>query len=239
MIHALHGNAGLPDDLVPLLRAIGADYKAWHLWDWLERHPHAASFGGVASALNTAGPDRPRILLGYSLGGRLALQALTQQPDAWDAAILLSTHPGLTDEEERRTRLTQDQAWAERFLHEPWAEVMKAWNAQPVLAGGKGSAPLLQVSAEKWRREVALSFDVWSLARQPDTRLLLADVTCPVLWITGAADPKFTHLAADAARRMPRAQCLIIPDAGHRVHLDQPPAVASAVREFLRLLPLR
>ncbi len=233
MIHALHGNAGLPDDLLPLLQAAGREFRAWHLWEWLRENPNGASLDGFATALNAAAGERPRILLGYSLGARLALYTLTQQPQLWDAAILISAHPGLTNEYEREARQAVDHAWALRVRNEPWMELMEAWNTQPVLAGA-GVPPWRQQLAEPWRAEIAQSFEVWSLSRQPDLRPLLPSVTCPVLWITGETDSKFTALAMEASALTPDSQHAVIPVAGHRVHLDQPAAVAEKIRNFLQ-----
>lgn len=235
MIHALHGNAGLPDDIIPLLSRTGLPFEAWHLWRLVDEWPGAATLSGFATAFQTAvdqRADRPRVLFGYSLGARLALHVLTAFPDKWDAAVLLSAHPGLQNAEDRAARLALDQTWSVRFLREPWREVMAAWNAQPVLAG-EAIPPHDQGLLETWRREIALAFNAWSLGRQDDLRPLLPVVKCPVLWLTGAKDEKFTALAAAACPLMPRSTHLVIPDAGHRVHLDQPAAVESAIGAFL------
>ncbi len=233
---ALHGNVGLPDDLMPLLRATGQPFENWHLWRTLANHPEVASLNGFATLLNdTASRDGeyPRILLGYSLGGRLALTALTQKPRLWDAAILLSAHPGLRSDAERGDRLARDKAWAARFRSEPWPEVIAAWNDQEVFRSsnslGRDGGDL-----EPWREQIARGFDVWSLERQDDLRPLLPPVLCPVLWVTGARDEKFTALAAEACALLPRARHVIIPTAGHRVHLDQATAVEEEVAGFLR-----
>lgn len=236
MIHALHGNAGMPDDLSQILRSLEFPYHAWHLWRFLDEHPEAHSLYGFADAFQASVErrgDSPRILFGYSLGARLALHALTRFPDKWDAAILISAHPGLPSEQERADRLIQDQTWAVRFLRDPWQQVMQAWNAQPVLAG-ETVPPYDQLLVETWRREVALAFDPWSLGRQDDLRPLLPAVQTPVLWLTGCRDEKFTALAATACGLLPKGQHVKIKDAGHRVHLDQPAAVVHAVSEFLK-----
>ncbi len=235
MIHFLHGNAGLPDDLMPLVLAIGQRFHAWHLWHTLADHPEANSFDGFAKLLNDIAAldtHRPRVLLGYSLGARLALHALTQQPQLWDAAILISAHPGLRTDEERAARLRQDHVWSVRFLRDPWPDVMAAWNAQPVLAGETVPANDHRLT-ETWRRAIAHACDVWSLARQADLRPRLPSVQCPVLWITGARDKKFAALAADACTLLPHASHVIMPESGHRAHLDQPAAVAAEISGFL------
>ncbi len=246
MIHFLHGNAGLPDDLMPLVLATGQPFHAWHLWRTLTDHPVANSFDGFARFLNdTAVSDthRPRVLLGYSLGARLALHALTNQPQLWDAAILISAHPGLRTDKERAVRLTQDHAWSVSFLRDPWPDVMAEWNAQPVFRSSTFQCRVERADGaldfgkssylESWRREIAHACDVWSLARQADLRPRLPSVQCPVLWITGERDKKFTALAADACTLLPHASHVIMPESGHRVHLDQPAAVAAEITGFL------
>lgn len=235
MIHALHGNAGIPDDLAHILRESDHPFTAWHLWRFLDDHPGAGTLHGFAAAFQEEvdhTTDSPRVLLGYSLGARLALHVLTAYPQRWDAAILLSPHPGLPGAAERAERLTVDQTWAVRFLRERWDEVMTAWNAQPVFSGE--SVPSHdQLLVETWRREVAFGFDAWSLGRQDDLRPLLPGVSCPVLWLTGERDEKFTGLAAEACPLLPRGRHKVIARAGHRVHLDQPAATAAQIRAFL------
>lgn len=234
MIHALHGMAGQPGDLFPLLRKCGYPHTAWHLWRCLLDWPGCDSFPGFAAALHReiAESPRPRVLLGYSMGARLALQCLVTNSDDWDAAILISAHPGLADEKEKAERIATDHHWAVRFLQEPWTEVMHDWNAQPVLAG-ESIVMSEQRLVELWRREIAQAFHCWSLGAQPDLRPHLSDVQCPVLWITGERDRKFSTLAASCVKLLPDAVHVKIPGAGHRVHLDQPDAATQAIRKFL------
>ena len=42
------------------------------------------------------------ILLGYSLGGRLALHACVRRPDLWQAVVVAGADPGLESEEDKR-----------------------------------------------------------------------------------------------------------------------------------------
>jgi 2-succinyl-6-hydroxy-2,4-cyclohexadiene-1-carboxylate synthase len=242
MTFALHGNLGLPEDMHPLLRAAGASpgtAASPHLWRALADHPQTASLPGFAAHLNEiAAPCvvRPRVLIGYSLGARLALHALTRAPEIWHAAILISAHPGLGTEEERAARLSQDREWGARVRSEPWPDLLASWNRQPVFHGDHrpdDSAAELDYSTqlEPWRRQIALGFSAWSLGQQADLRPLLPRVSCPVLWLTGGKDAKFTALAAECCALLPDAQHVIIRDAGHRAH--QHAAGPGLVAEFL------
>src|ERR1041385_1856831 len=73
-----------------------------------------------------------RVLLGYSMGGRLALQALIEGAN-FDRAVIVSA--GLNLEEGRDERRARVDAWAKRFESDPWDDVMRDWNAQPVFGG--------------------------------------------------------------------------------------------------------
>ena len=62
------------------------------------------------------------VLLGYSMGGRLALHMLSADGAArrWRKAIIISASPGIVSLTERRRRLDNDRRWAERFRMENW-----------------------------------------------------------------------------------------------------------------------
>jgi 2-succinyl-6-hydroxy-2,4-cyclohexadiene-1-carboxylate synthase len=247
-IFGLHGNLGLPEDIHGLLHVAGGLGASPHLWRALADHSRTATLLGFSRFLNElASPCvlRPCVLLGYSLGGRLALHTITGKPQRWDAAIIISAHPGLRTKEERAARLLQDRSWAARFRSEPWPKVMAAWNAQEVFQrsehgvepAGTVSAPERWIALEPWRAQIALAFDAWSLGRQAAQRPLLPGVRGPVLWITGEKDTRFTALAKESCALLPAGRHVIIPDAGHRVHLDQPVAVHREVGAFLQSLP--
>src|ERR1041385_616117 len=76
-----------------------------------------------------------RVLVGYSMGGRLALQALIEGA-AFDRAVIVSA--GLNLEEGREERRERDEAWAMRFESDEWENVMRDWNAQIGRAAWRG-----------------------------------------------------------------------------------------------------
>ncbi len=222
MIHALHGNFGLPSDWDAALPP-GVPAKAWHLWEIRQHHPETHTLTGFASWFNdqieALPPEPHRLLAGYSLGGRLALHVLADRPALWHRALLLSTHPGLGTLTERTARLTHDLAWQARCLHGPWPEVSAAWNAQPVLRGTSPPPGLLPL--EPWRQEIAGAFDGWSLGHQENLLPALALLPCTGRWLAGANDHKFSHLARVATAQLPGFNLLIVPQAGHRLTAEK------------------
>ena len=79
-----------------------------------------------------ADQDEKHFLLGYSMGGRLALHALLADPELWSGAIIVSSHLGLESEEEKLQRKVKDEYWAEKFSTQKWDQVIADWNKQAV-----------------------------------------------------------------------------------------------------------
>ena len=234
MIHALHGNFGLPTDWTAALPA-HLPATTYHLWQIRRHHSETHTLTGFAKWLNpqiaALPPDPHRLLIGYSLGGRLALHLIADRPDLWPRALLLSTHPGLTSNVNRTARLVHDAAWKTRCLTTPLPALLDAWHAQPVLSSNIPSTPPDPLAP--WLPEIADAFTGWSLGLQADHLPLLAPLPTTGLWLTGANDLKFNALAEQATRTLPHFTHQTIPHSGHRLLTDQPLAVSSAILQLL------
>lgn len=242
----LHGAVGSAADWRPLAKSLtsaGIGTRAVDLWRFLDCAPMPLDAFGEALTAEAGGEvfrGSGRVLIGYSMGGRLALHTLLADPSPWQAAIIVSAHPGLESPEARGERLAADTAWATRALTGDWPAFLAAWNAQPVLAGNAfdgDDAPRASRLMLR-RREIARSFVDWSLGAQQPLWPRLAAIQTPTLWITGTDDPKFTDLARRAASSMPKAAHLAIPNAGHRVPWQAPSAFQAAITRFLHTADL-
>lgn len=237
----LHGAVGMAEDWRDFARRLataGIGSRAVDLWRFLDCCP--MSLPGFAKALNAdAGGEvfrgSGRALLGYSMGGRMALHTLLEPNHPWQAAVIVSAHPGLENEEDRITRRSGDAAWAAQALAGNWQEFLTQWNSQAVLGSGLMRDAQASGRLVMRRREVARSFVDWSLGAQESLWDRLAEISIPVLWIAGANDPKYAALAERAASRMPSAGVLIAPEAGHRVPWEAAPWFSDQVTRFLKL----
>lgn len=228
----LHGAVGSASDWRDL-RVSGWAVKRVDLWRFLACCPMSLpEFGRALNAEAVAhhgeNPGHPRVLLGYSMGARLALHALIDG-GPWDAAVLVAPHPGLESPSEREARRESDAAWAARALSGPWEEFTTAWNAQPVLADSARTGS--EVSGR--RREIARSFVDWSLGAQEPLWERLGEIRIPVLWCVGANDAKFRDLAKRGVPLLPDAELWVAEGAGHRVPWDAPDAFREKLGEFL------
>jgi len=168
-------------------------------------------------------PARGDSILGYSLGGRLALHALLAGAQ-YERAIFVSTGLGVESEAERAARRASDEAWARRFESEDFDSVMAAWNAQPVLAG-----PALKRTRGDYDPRALRE---WSSGILPPVASRPHELTIPTLWIAGARDTKYAAEAQRAASRAPGGQVAIVENAGHRVPWERPDEFIKNLREF-------
>jgi 2-succinyl-6-hydroxy-2,4-cyclohexadiene-1-carboxylate synthase len=190
-------------------------------WEFLGM-PHCAPSlfcGDSLARVSEAEPDD--VLLGYSMGGRLALRILAEKP--FRKAVIVSTGISAYGEERRAA----DEAWARRFESEDWTPLMDAWNAQPVFGGH-----VMERREEQFdRTALARALRDWSPAV-----LAPADLTTietPILWIAGERDTKYVAEAERAVELLPSAELWICPGAGHRVPWEQPDAFVRRLRAWI------
>ncbi|MBX6341499.1 MAG: 2-succinyl-6-hydroxy-2,4-cyclohexadiene-1-carboxylate synthase, partial [Thermomicrobiaceae bacterium] len=183
--------------------------------------------------------DLPRAaVLGYSMGGRVALHLALAAPERVGALVLESASPGIPDAAERAARRVSDAALADLIEREGIAAFVDHWERLPLWAS-QASLP----------REVRARLRAQRLAHRPDglagslrglgagemapVHDRLGALGMPALLVAGALDEKYRALAEWMAIAMPRARVAVVPGAGHAVHLERPEAFLRAVGAFL------
>jgi len=205
VITCLHGFLGLPSD-----------------WDFLRD----AGFEIKTPPLDRI-PDRGDVLLGYSMGGRLAVHALLGGA-RYRRAVIVSAGLGTEGERERAARRAADEAWAKRFEGDDWSSVMRAWNAQPLFGGH--AMPRREGDFD--RVELARLMREQSPAVLPPLAGRLHEIAIPVLWVAGERDAKYVAEGTRASGLLPNAELWICPGAGHRVPWEQPAPFVERLRRL-------
>ena len=250
----LHGFLGSANDWCALQALLKDDY---HLItvdlpghgssQWLEEDAQGAEYfchrleRTVQTIERVAGMSLRRFsLLGYSLGGRLAMAYTIAFPERVEKLLLEGAHPGLVSEQERNQRYQSDLQWARRFRQEPVAEVLLDWYRQPVFSALDDSQ-ILSLVDERSKGSGSLLADAlmaFSLSRQPDYRRSLSRLSTGsplsprVHYFYGENDHKFAQLGQSllAGHVIDRAHP--VPGCGHNVHREQPEAMARLLREL-------
>lgn len=205
---------------------------------------------GLSHTLAALGITR-YILIGYSLGGRIALYHAclghgaaradasaagpggrhgAAGPEGLLGLFVEGAHPGLSTRPERDDRLRHDSHWAQRFRREPIAAVLEDWYRQPVFGDLSDDArrALVALRAANHGPAVAGMLQATSLALQPDLAARLSALELPFGYLCGSQDDKFTALARRAA--FPLA---LVSGAGHNAHRANPPDFAGQLLTLL------
>jgi len=198
--------------------------------------PEAYRLDEMADALRHR-MEPPVDLVGYSLGGRLALTWACRYPESVRSLSLIGATAGLEDPVARRQRVEADRQLAE-LIEQDLEAFVDQWMANPLFATQQRLGPTFLAAARAQR----LSNNPTALAcslREAGTGTMtplhdqLPDLTIPVGLIVGADDPKFVAIARDLATRLPSARVHTIAEAGHAAHLEAPEAVAAAIVETM------
>lgn len=175
------------------------------------------------------------VLVGYSLGGRLALRAALRSPESFSAVVLVGATAGIEEGPLRATRAEADEKLASWMEAMPIEDIVGLWERQPLFADQSDALVEEQ-------RPGRLSHDPRQLAlilRTAGQGVLdpvwheLRGLELPLLAIAGARDDGYSAAAKRIASTAPRGQAAIVEEAGHAAHLQQPERVASLIAEFL------
>jgi pimeloyl-ACP methyl ester carboxylesterase len=186
-------------------------------------YSEALTVGDMAALLDKAGAGSA-IVGGLSLGGYMSLAFYRAHPERVRALLIIDTGPGFKKDEAR-----------------------DAWNQRAHDTGDRFEREGLDVlkSASRERSSV-VHRDASGLARaargmltQRDAGVIetLPRIKVPSLVVVGADDTPFLAASDYMAAKIPGAQKVVIPAAGHAANIDQPQAFIDAVLPFLNGLP--
>lgn len=231
----LHGFLGSGDDW----EAVQAHFSDWPQLS-IDLPGHAGSTGQRVSKVDllcaqfSATLTHHRVqrywLIGYSLGGRLALfYACRHAIAGLQGVVVEGAHYGLNSTVARRQRLAHDRRWAEKFLQQPLEKTLEHWYRQPVFAdlSDTDREVLVRLRAHHHPDALASMLLATSLARQP---CLLPELhRLPYLhYLCGERDHKFRMLAEQASLPVE-----LVPAAGHNAHRANPSIFAALLARQL------
>ncbi len=168
--------------------------------------------------------SQPVQLVGYSMGARLALNAVVQDASKFSRVLLLSGRP-LMPSTAIKEREEWEMNWRQKFLSQPWAELVSAWEEQPVF--GADQPILYRRQSDQMREMLGQSLLNWSPRHHRIHDADLKALPAWVNWAYGALDQKYLSVAKSLQELPVQGQISIIPKAGHRLPTDAPEFIAQ------------
>jgi 2-succinyl-6-hydroxy-2,4-cyclohexadiene-1-carboxylate synthase len=230
----LHGFAGTSATWDSVVRCLDHERYTPLALD-LPGHGTASAINGpitfascVERVLDASPPDFA--LCGYSLGGRVGLNVALAAPTRVSRLVLISSTAGIADEAERSARRGEDEALADDLETRSFAEFMDRWEAQPVFAGDPPEVHAGMRAQQRRNDPRALAAVLRGIGTgaMPPLWDRLAELPMPVTILVGERDTKFHAPGRRMAELLPHAELRIVPG-GHRLPLESPRALASAI----------
>jgi len=175
-------------------------------------------------------------VVGYSLGGRLALQLAVEHPDLVARAVIISASPGIADEGARRLRRGEDEHRACRLETQGLEPFLDDWYRLPLFAPLREHPRFPEVLERRRHNDprlLARSLRTMGAGSQRSLWGDLDGLRAPLLFLAGERDPKFAALALDAVALCRHAEAVILRGRGHALVEEDPEAVAEETEAFL------
>lgn len=178
----------------------------------------------------------PLFLYGYSMGGRLALKTAFSKPELFEGLILESTTNGITDTQERKERRHTDENRARR-VESDYQDFLSEWEEatlfqSPLPVDESLLSKYHQMHLDQNPKAMAASlrgFGTGSMT--PETRQS-SGYYGPTLLMAGSGDQKYKTINDQLTSFFSNVHLCFI-EAGHRIHLDNPPQLTNEIKHHI------
>ena len=177
-------------------------------------------------------------LVGYSMGGRLALYMAINFPQYFPKVVLESASPGLKSFSERGIRIKRDHHLAEELIKGDFKDFLKRWYENPLFNSLTKHPSFLQLKVMRFKNnplELAKSLQHLGTGTQPSLWSHLPDHKNPLLLLVGESDHKFTRINQQIANLCPAAQLKVVPNCGHNIHFENLELFVAHITKFFTL----
>lgn len=175
-------------------------------------------------------------LVGYSMGGRLALYLNLHFPQRFSRIVIESASPGLKSQGDQLERIQRDCELAKKLEESNFSIFLDTWYNQPLFASLKNDPNFESLKQSRLQNnpfELAKSLRNLSTGCQPSLWDKLKNNKNPLLLLVGEYDTKFIAINSEMAKLCPFAQLAIVSHCGHNIHFEDSKTFVETVRAFL------
>lgn len=176
--------------------------------------------------------DQKATLVGYSLGGRIALYLCTHFPDNFKQAVIISANPGI--EIGREERFQQDLSLLENILSPE--TFFRDWYSKPLfgdLLKHKDYPELLDKRKKSNLLKIKECMGSFSVGTQPSLWDKIRDNTLPIFYFCGEKDEKYKQIGLRLSK-FPSINFIEFENAGHYLHFEQPTTFYNYLTSLLK-----
>jgi 2-succinyl-6-hydroxy-2,4-cyclohexadiene-1-carboxylate synthase len=243
----IHGFAGAAEDWAEIVDALSDNFKLVSI-DMPgfgksakpeEPEYYTQAFGRtvITSIIKQLGLNQV-VLVGYSMGGRFALDVVASDSQSVIGLILESSAPGIEDEEQRELRVSSDTALANAIAEKGMEWFVNYWSGIDLFQSQKELSELKMLQQNHRRLKnstIALTNSLKSFGAGVMEPLwnYLHTIDVPVLLMSGELDTKFTAINSRMSVMLPLCKHIVVKNTGHNIHLENPSEFVNLLKDFI------
>lgn len=184
---------------------------------------------------------RPAVLVGYSMGGRVALHFALRYSHLLKGLVLIGANPGIREERLRQERCAWEQELCDKLQQDGVEEFLRYWQSLPIIAT-QARIPEPIWTAMRERRNscdangLVLSIRCMGTGSMKPMWNELSRIECPVLYCAGEDDAKYRKIGESVVAGLRRGTLAVVPGAGHAAHLEAIAKSADLVKQWAEKL---
>lgn len=180
------------------------------------------------------------LLVGYSMGGRIALELAVTRAELVPRLLLLAASPGIEDADERVRRAFEDAQRARAILHDGLDDFVERWYRLPIFAPFARHASYSAARVRRVQGEAAFwsqCVEGCSPGRAAPRWDAFPALTTRTVYAAGTLDERYAACAARLRNLAPRLRVELVAGAGHVLPLEAPDACARLIESTLQITP--
>jgi len=178
------------------------------------------------------------IILGYSMGGRVAASFHNKFPNKVLSLIFESSTFGIENEHLRMDRINSDTVLVEKLLNSSINEFVIDWYNQPLFKS------LKQLEADKYNQMINEKYlnnpiglsgilKGFGTGQMPNFWSNVPNISVPGLFISGRLDEKYSKIGERISKLNSNFEHICVEETGHNIHLEKPKEFINLINSFL------
>lgn len=229
----LHGFTQTKESWIPVIDVLPQQYS----FRLIDAPGHGESKDGKRTLVE-AGNDVAEtmsigVLIGYSMGARIALHTALQHPETVTALVLVSGTAGIDSEEDRAARRSSDESLAFKISEMGVPAFIDEWLSNPMFQGLSREMADIPLRCTNSADGLGDSLQFAGTGTQEPLWNQLHVLDIPVLIVVGEKDQKFTELGIRMCSLLPQCEIHVMKNVGHTCHLEDVKTFAEILEQWL------
>jgi len=192
----------------------------------------------LSALLHQLGTERAAVV-GYSFGGRIALNFALSHPHHVESLTLIGASPGIYDDDAREQRRLADLQLANSISQNGLRFFIEKWLSMPMWESLREHLTREQLENSIIQRLSSHPLGLANSLRAGGTGNMaplhdqIADIAFPTLLVTGDRDLKFLNIAREMLKDLQKGSLKVIQGAGHATHIERLDETAEVINRHL------